>query len=79
VTTLACPHCGETRLWSDEPTTIMYPAVFTRDDAGDVTPDYTGDSYDVMDEGTEYVGNIWCRSCGTQLAESDLVESDARV
>lgn len=93
---LACPHCGNDRLWSDEVTSIMYPVILTRvtgdctcrntgelktHDAGCPVPtgqgievEYTGESYDVMDEGTEYRGDIWCRSCGSQFTEDQLVE-----
>lgn len=70
---LMCPHCGEERLWSEEKTTIMYPAVFRKVEDGTIGPDYTGDRYDVIDEGTEYDGTIWCRSCGRRLTEEELV------
>jgi ribosomal protein S27AE len=78
-TRLACPRCGSgDNLWSDEAASIMYPVRLTRE-AGDTTADveYTGESYEVQDEGTVYVGDIWCRNCGIQLTEHDLIDPDA--
>ena len=37
----------------------------------DVT--YTGETYDTWDEGTVYSGDVWCRECGQQLGEAELV------
>ena len=75
-TLLACPRCGNTDLWSDEPASIMYSVELSRGPDGSVVVDYPGTGYEVQDEGTEYAGDIWCRSCGTQLTEADLVDSD---
>lgn len=76
-TPLACPHCGNTRLWSDEAASIMYPVELSRNDEGAVVVDYPGDGYEVMDEGTEYVADIWCRGgCGAQLTEGELVPQE---
>lgn len=76
-TTLACPHCGNTDLHSDEIASIMYPVTMVRDEAGDINPVYAGGFYEVMDEGTVYrEDHVWCRSCGTQLSADDLVDPD---
>lgn len=75
MTRLACP-CGSTRLRSDEVASIMYPVTLTRAADGGVEVDYTGDSYEVMDEGTVYVGDLWCRDCGRQLTEADLEDDE---
>lgn len=71
---LACRECGSTRLRSDEVAAIGYPVNLFRNDAGEVEVDYTGESYEVWDEGTVYSGDIWCRDCGHQHTESDLME-----
>lgn len=71
---LVCPTCGSDRLWSDEVASVMYPVTLTRNEDGSVEVDYTGDGYEVMDEGTEYDGDIWCRSCGSQFEETQLRE-----
>ncbi len=76
-TTMVCPHCGNDNLWSDEPASIMYTVRFTRDEDGEVQMEYTGDGYEAQDEGAVYVGDIWCRSCGSQLTEDQLVEGEA--
>lgn len=69
---LACPHCGHGEsLWSDEPASIMYTIKMYRDGDG-IEVEYTGAGHEAQDEGTEYVGDIWCRSCGTQLTEVDF-------
>lgn len=73
-TRLACPQCGNTALWSDEPASIMYSVVLRRNPQGAVAVEYDGIGYEPQDEGTEYVGDIWCRACGSQWAEADLVE-----
>jgi len=72
---LACPHCGSDRLRSDEVATIGYPVAMFRDESGNVDVEYTGEEYDTFDEGTVYSGDIWCRDCGDQLTESDLVSA----
>lgn len=72
-TPLACPNCGTTDLWSDEPASIMYTVQLTRSESGDVEVEYTGTGYEPQDEGTEYAGDIWCRQCGTQHTEAALV------
>jgi hypothetical protein len=75
-TKLVCPKCGtDDNLWSDETASIMYPATFSRDADGAVTLDYTGEDYKIIDEGTVYSGDIWCRDCGIQLGEGDLIEA----
>lgn len=71
---LACPTCGHGEsLWSDEPASIMYRVTLSRATDGTVDVDYPGDGYEPQDEGTVYVGDIWCRSCGNQLTETQLV------
>lgn len=78
MTRLVCPRCksGDS-LWSDEVASIMYPVRLTREsvDAA-VEVEYTGESYSVMDEGTVYSGDIWCRDCGSQIGEEDLVPEE---
>ncbi|MGZ6788346.1 MAG: hypothetical protein ACXVGN_00025 [Mycobacteriaceae bacterium] len=73
-TALGCPNCGGVALWSDEPASIMYGVRFTRAANGTVDMEYDGIGYDPQDEGAVYVGDIWCRSCGSQLTEDRLVE-----
>lgn len=59
---LACPHCHDTEnLRSDETGLIGYPAAFT---TATRTPQYTGDSYEVFDEGTTFEDTITCTNCG---------------
>ena len=73
---LACPHCGDSEnLWSDEPASIMYTVRLSRTEDGSIEVEHTGMGYEPQDEGTEYVGDIWCRTCGTQLAEDQLTET----
>ena len=73
-TPLACPHCGSVNLRSDEAATIGYPALLFRDEDGNVDVHYTGEEYESFDEGTVYSGDIWCRDCGANPKEQDLVE-----
>lgn len=69
---LACPNCGHGEsLWSDEPASIMYTIKLYRDGDG-VEVEYTSFGHEAQDEGTEYVGDIWCRGCGSQLTEADF-------
>lgn len=78
-TRLACPHCGNANLWSDEPCTVMYTVKLTRVGGGSVAVEYDGLGYEVVDEAATYVGSIWCRACGSELDEAQLVgtgESD---
>jgi Zn finger protein HypA/HybF involved in hydrogenase expression len=77
VVTLACPYCGSTRLRSDETATIGYPVTLVRNaSTGSVEPEYTGDEYIVFDEGTEYSADIWCRDCGANPDEDELVVAE---
>jgi hypothetical protein len=71
---LACPECESTRLRSDEVAAIGYPVRLFRTPDGSVDVDYTGESYQVWDEGTEYSGDIWCMNCGANPNEADLIE-----
>lgn len=73
-TTLACPNCESTSLRSDEVAAIGYPVIMRRNDAGQIEPEYIGDGYEVWDEGTVYSNDIWCRNCGVQVDENDLIE-----
>lgn len=70
---LCCPHCTSTRLRSDETAQIGYPVLLTLSDHGGIEVEYTGESYDVWDEGTTYEGDIWCRDCGAQVSPQSLV------
>lgn len=69
---LACPHCGAITLYSSEKTTIDYPITAELDKAGFLF-DYTGDSSYTNDEGTSYEGAIYCRACGSDLTEGQLI------
>lgn len=76
MTRLACP-CGSTRLRSDEVASILYPVTLTRAADGAVEVDYPGvEGYEVVDEGTVYVGDLWCRDCGKQITEDQLVPAE---
>lgn len=73
-TQLGCPICESTDLRSDETATIGYSVRLTRTPSGALDVEYTGESYTVFDEGTEFEGDIWCRGCGENFNESALVE-----
>ena len=54
-----CPNCGSTRFKSWEDAEIGYPIRVT----DGFSWEYTGDSYDVADEGTEFKDDIRCLDC----------------
>lgn len=71
--TLVCPSChsGE-ELRSIETAQIAYPATFTA--AG---PEYTGESYEVFDEGTTFGDLIDCSNCDSlDMTLGDLIEEE---
>lgn len=75
MSTLACPECESTRLRSDETAVIGYPVILRRTPDGSVDVQYTGEDRDVFDEGAVYDGkDLWCRDCGSNFTEGDLVE-----
>lgn len=74
-TPLCCPKCGSQSLRSDEKAAIGYNVLISRNGSGQIDVNYTGDR-EVWDEGTVYEGDLWCRDCGAQLAEADLVTED---
>lgn len=75
MTTLCCPKCGNTELYSDEAASIMYPVLLARDDAGTVTPNYdvTFGEREVIDEDTKYRAQIWCHGCAMAVEEAKLI------
>ena len=68
---LVCPNCGtDEQLYSCEKAEIMYSVRF---DAESGEMDYTGDDRIVLDEATEYEGQLYCRSCSVDWQEHELV------
>jgi hypothetical protein len=72
-TVLGCP-CGNSNIWSEEVASILYTVELTRGEDGSVQVEHNGAGYETCDEGTVYSGNLWCRNCGDNLTESELVE-----
>lgn len=69
---LVCPKCHSRALRSDETAVIGYPVTLARVN-GLIEVTYTGESYETFDEGTVYVGDLWCRDCGYHFAPHELV------
>ena len=75
---LACPHCRSgDNLYSSETVTMDYPVRLARDENGDVEHEYAGEDPMIYDEGSEYRGDLFCRTCIAQLTEDELVETGA--
>lgn len=71
---LACPRCGSAdSLFSQERTVILYPVRMSVESDPRPGFTYTGADRIVVDEGTVYTGDLYCRSCITAVAETDLI------
>jgi len=60
---LVCPNCGSPELRSEERAVIAYPITASVNDHGKRTHDYTGDSYKVYDDDTQFEDVVICPSC----------------
>lgn len=75
--TLVCPKCGDAdSLRSDETAVIGYPIIAFAKDDGTPGMDYTGASYSIFDEGTEFRDDVWCTACDWNGGLADLAAED---
>lgn len=70
---LVCPGClRNDLLFSCETTKIMYPAEPELDQHGGFGVGYTGEHYEVLDEGTTFENDLYCRNCAQERQQNDL-------
>lgn len=74
---LICPNCGSDRIYSTETCTIDYPVKMAVDEHGVISHEYTGSDRITNDEGTEFVGELYCRGCTNEHRPADLVTLEA--